>query len=67
MHFVLLPPLMEANPLQGPLEVGALKIETFLGHEMATSETNLHKFTKISKPRWYDRGVGRAALPEPYS
>jgi hypothetical protein len=32
--------LVRANPLQGPLEGVGMKIETFLGTEMATSEAS---------------------------
>ncbi len=39
---------MGANPLQGPLEGRPLKIETFLGPEMAMSETHVHKIICVT-------------------
>jgi hypothetical protein len=39
---------MGANPFQGPLKRWALKIETFLGPEMAATETHVHKMKKIT-------------------
>jgi hypothetical protein len=41
------PPLTGVNPLQGPLEGVALIIDTFLGPDMVTSETHVHKFTDV--------------------
>jgi hypothetical protein len=38
---------MGANPLQGQLEVVALKFETFLGPENSTSKTLGHKITNV--------------------
>jgi hypothetical protein len=38
---------MGANPLQGPLTGVGPEIKTFLGREMATSETHVHKITNV--------------------
>ncbi len=39
--------MMGANPFRGPLEGWALKIETFLGPEMAASEASAIRAQKV--------------------